>query len=138
MRNTDPLYRSLVVFVCVFALPSCAGAVDDPAATDGGVAHDDAFLAPSDAAPRIPFDGAAPAPIGSVLAKPIVVDTRASGNAMDNVLVSFGQVFAIGDVTVDLATRRVQRGGEDVRLTRTEYRVLALLVRAYFWYRDRY
>ena len=37
-------------------------------------------------------------------------------------------VFESGDLRVDLGTRRVFSRGEEVRLTRTEYRLLALLV----------
>ena len=37
-------------------------------------------------------------------------------------------VFEMGDLRVDLASRLVYRGGEEVRLTRTEYRLLAALV----------
>jgi two-component system KDP operon response regulator KdpE len=37
--------------------------------------------------------------------------------------------FATGDLTVDLGTRRVCVAGQEVRLTRTEYRLLATLVR---------
>ncbi|HET9299353.1 MAG TPA: response regulator [Candidatus Polarisedimenticolaceae bacterium] len=38
-------------------------------------------------------------------------------------------VVATGDMQVDLSARRVTVGGRDVRLTRTEYRLLALLAR---------
>ena len=38
-------------------------------------------------------------------------------------------VFEHGDLRVDLATQRVFSRGEEVRLTRTEYRLLALLVK---------
>src|SRR6058998_2248831 len=38
-------------------------------------------------------------------------------------------VFEIGDLRVDLAARRVWRGGEEVHLTPTEYKLLATLVR---------
>jgi two-component system, OmpR family, KDP operon response regulator KdpE len=38
-------------------------------------------------------------------------------------------VFAVGDLKVDLGTRRVFARGSEVHLTRTEYRLLALLVR---------
>ncbi|HEX5044346.1 MAG TPA: response regulator [Candidatus Polarisedimenticolaceae bacterium] len=38
-------------------------------------------------------------------------------------------VVATGDMRVDLAGRRVTVGGREVRLTRTEYRLLALLAR---------
>lgn len=37
--------------------------------------------------------------------------------------------FSFGDLRVDLATRRVVRGGEEVHLTPIEYRLLVLLVR---------
>jgi two-component system KDP operon response regulator KdpE len=37
-------------------------------------------------------------------------------------------LIAFGDVTVDLQNRRVTRGGENVHLTPTEYRLLAVLV----------
>ena len=37
-------------------------------------------------------------------------------------------VIAFGDVAVDLQNRRVTRGGENVHLTPTEYRLLAVLV----------
>ena len=37
--------------------------------------------------------------------------------------------FEAGDLTVDLATRRVTVKGEAVHLTRTEYRLLALFVK---------
>ena len=37
--------------------------------------------------------------------------------------------LVIGDITVDLAARRVTRGGDEVRLTRKEYAVLAELAR---------
>ena len=36
--------------------------------------------------------------------------------------------FAVGDLTIDLARRRVARDGEDVRLTPTEYDLLSALV----------
>jgi two-component system KDP operon response regulator KdpE len=38
-------------------------------------------------------------------------------------------VHVMGDVRVDLARRRVTRAGQDVHLTRTEYRLLTVLVR---------
>ena len=38
-------------------------------------------------------------------------------------------VFEHGDLRVDLATQRVFSRGQEVRLTRTEYRLLALLVK---------
>ncbi len=38
-------------------------------------------------------------------------------------------VFAFGDVSIDLAARVVTRGGDDVRLTPTEYNLLAVLVK---------
>ncbi|HET7291695.1 MAG TPA: response regulator [Vicinamibacteria bacterium] len=38
-------------------------------------------------------------------------------------------VFEVGDLRVDLAARRVYKDGEEVRLTRTEYGLLAVLVR---------
>jgi two-component system KDP operon response regulator KdpE len=38
-------------------------------------------------------------------------------------------VFAVGDLRVDLAARRVFRGGEAVRLTPIEFRLLAALIR---------
>ncbi len=38
-------------------------------------------------------------------------------------------VVAAGDFTVDLATKRVTRGGSDVRLTPTEWQLLEVLVR---------
>jgi two-component system, OmpR family, KDP operon response regulator KdpE len=38
-------------------------------------------------------------------------------------------VFSLGELTVDLANRVVTRGGEDVRLTPIEYKLLATLVR---------
>jgi two-component system KDP operon response regulator KdpE len=41
---------------------------------------------------------------------------------------SASPVFESGDLRVDLATRRVFSRGEEVRLTRTEYKLLALLV----------
>jgi len=37
-------------------------------------------------------------------------------------------LIAFGDVAVDLQNRRVTRGGENVHLTPTEYRLLAVLV----------
>lgn len=37
-------------------------------------------------------------------------------------------VFAFGDVSLDLAARRVQKGNEEVHLTPIEYRLLATLV----------
>lgn len=40
-----------------------------------------------------------------------------------------GAVFEFGDIRVDLAARRVLRSGAEVHLTRTEYRLLAELVR---------
>ena len=38
-------------------------------------------------------------------------------------------VFAVGDLRVDLAARRVQAGGAEVHLTPIEYKLLAVLVR---------
>ncbi len=38
-------------------------------------------------------------------------------------------VVAVGDFTVDLAAKRVTRGGSDVRLTPTEWQLLEVLVR---------
>ena len=38
-----------------------------------------------------------------------------------------GALVQAGDLTIDLAARVVKRGGEEVRLTRTEYRLVALL-----------
>jgi two-component system KDP operon response regulator KdpE len=38
-------------------------------------------------------------------------------------------VFASGRLTVDLSTRNVRKGGEPVKLTATEYKLLALFVR---------
>jgi len=38
-------------------------------------------------------------------------------------------VFEAGDLRVDFGARRVQRGGQDVRLTPTEYRLLGVLVK---------
>lgn len=38
-------------------------------------------------------------------------------------------VYTAGDVSVDLSARRVRKGGEDVRLTATEYKLLAVFVR---------
>ena len=38
-------------------------------------------------------------------------------------------MFEHGDLRVDLATQRVFSRGQEVRLTRTEYRLLALLVK---------
>ena len=38
-------------------------------------------------------------------------------------------VVAVGDITVDLAAKRVRRAGEDVRLTPTEWQLLEVLVR---------
>jgi len=38
-------------------------------------------------------------------------------------------VFAVGDLHVDLSRREVRVGGEEVRLTPTEYNLLAMLVR---------
>lgn len=40
-----------------------------------------------------------------------------------------GSRYETGDLVVDLAARRVARKGEDVHLTRTEYRLLALFVK---------
>jgi two-component system KDP operon response regulator KdpE len=40
-----------------------------------------------------------------------------------------GSIFEFGDLRVDLAARRVTRSGAEVHLTRTEYRLLAELVR---------
>ncbi len=40
-----------------------------------------------------------------------------------------GAALAVGDVVIDLVNRRVLRGGEEVRLTRKEYAVLAELAR---------
>jgi two-component system KDP operon response regulator KdpE len=39
------------------------------------------------------------------------------------------QVFQFGDVSVDLVNRRVLKGGEEVRLTPVEYRLLGALIR---------
>ncbi len=39
-----------------------------------------------------------------------------------------GPVVALGDITVDLARRQVERNGESVHLTPTEYRLLAILI----------
>ena len=38
-------------------------------------------------------------------------------------------VFEAGDLQVDLALRRIFRGGEEVHLTPTEYKLLAVLIR---------
>jgi two-component system KDP operon response regulator KdpE len=38
-------------------------------------------------------------------------------------------VFTVGDLHVDLSRREVRVGGEEVRLTPTEYNLLAMLVR---------
>ena len=40
-----------------------------------------------------------------------------------------GAALVVGDVVIDLVNRRVLRGGEEVRLTRKEYAVLAELAR---------
>jgi two-component system KDP operon response regulator KdpE len=38
-------------------------------------------------------------------------------------------VVAVGDVTVDLAARRVRRGDDEIRLTPTEWHLLEVLLR---------
>ncbi|MFX8516182.1 winged helix-turn-helix domain-containing protein, partial [Acinetobacter baumannii] len=40
-----------------------------------------------------------------------------------------GPLLTLGDLAIDLAARRVVRGGAEVRLTRKEYAVLAELAR---------
>ena len=40
-----------------------------------------------------------------------------------------GQIFTVGDVTLNFTTREVRVGGEVVRLTSTEYRLLEVLAR---------
>jgi two-component system KDP operon response regulator KdpE len=60
--------------------------------------------------------------IGELLARLRVALRHAARGA------SASPVFESGDLRVDLATRRVFSRGEEVRLTRTEYKLLALLV----------
>ncbi len=40
-----------------------------------------------------------------------------------------GEMLAIGDLTVDLGTREVERGGRAIELTRTEFNLLELFMR---------
>ncbi len=60
--------------------------------------------------------------IGELLARLRVALRHATRGA------SASPVFESGDLRVDLGTRRVFSRGEEVRLTRTEYKLLALLV----------
>ncbi len=61
--------------------------------------------------------------IGELLARLRVALRHAAGASAPG-----SPVFESGDLRVDLGTRRVFSRGEEVRLTRTEYKLLALLV----------
>ena len=63
--------------------------------------------------------------IGELLARIRAALRRAARDAG----VAAESSFEYGDIRVDLAARRVQRGGNDVHLTPNEYRLLAALVR---------
>lgn len=66
-----------------------------------------------------------PFPLGELLAR-MRVALRHRGTAMQAAVTQFRQ----GDLLVDLRAHRVQRGGEDVHLTPTEFKLLARLVRS--------
>lgn len=61
--------------------------------------------------------------VGELLARVRATLRRQRQPAADN-----AGLIAFGDVAVDLQNRRVTRGGENVHLTPTEYRLLAVLV----------
>ena len=61
--------------------------------------------------------------VGELLARVRATLRRQRQPAVDN-----DGVIVFGDVAVDLKNRRVTRGGENVHLTPTEYRLLAVLV----------
>ncbi|HEX2144223.1 MAG TPA: response regulator [Glycomyces sp.] len=63
-----------------------------------------------------PFD------IGELLAR-VRAATRRGGTGTES------PVTEIGSATVDLAAREVQRGGEEIRLTKTEWQLLEVLLR---------
>lgn len=63
--------------------------------------------------------------IGELLARIRAALRRAARDAG----VAAGSSIEFGDIRVDLAARRVLRGGDDVHLTPNEYRLLAALVR---------
>ncbi len=62
---------------------------------------------------------------GELLARMRVALRNAARHAADQV----DLVYRSGELVVDLGSRRVTLAGRDVRLTRTEYKLLALLVR---------
>jgi len=61
--------------------------------------------------------------VGELLARVRATLRRQRQPAVDN-----GGLIQFGEVVVDLKNRRVTRGGENVHLTPTEYRLLAVLV----------
>lgn len=65
---------------------------------------------------------AKPFGIGELMARERVALRRHSANAMENPVVTFG------NVTVDLSQRLVSRDGETLHLTPTEFKLLALLL----------
>ena len=62
--------------------------------------------------------------VGELMARVRVAMRRGQRAAAD----SASPIFIVGDVSVDLAARRVQRAGNAVHLTPIEYRLLAVLI----------